>query len=133
MNKKEFSPEALNDICEDTADEPMNCMNLGRYEVFESGEARVYALRTLCRHALPSEAVERLIEMGFLSAPASTKYHGNYDGGLFDHSYAVATTLMDMTSRLGLQWQDPLSPIRVGILHDLCKGDQYEYNFDKNV
>lgn len=23
---------------------------------------------------------------GFFEAPASTKYHGNYEGGLFDHS-----------------------------------------------
>lgn len=30
-----------------------------------------------------------LDDMGFFDAPASTKYHGNYAGGLFDHSLAV--------------------------------------------
>lgn len=31
-----------------------------------------------------------LIDNGFFIAPASTKYHGNYAGGLFDHSMNVA-------------------------------------------
>ncbi|MDD3049735.1 MAG: hypothetical protein PHR06_01165 [Candidatus Cloacimonetes bacterium] len=28
-----------------------------------------------------------LIDNGFFIAPASTKYHGNYEGGGFDHNY----------------------------------------------
>ena len=35
------------------------------------------------------EIPEKLEEWGFFDAPASTKYHGNYKGGLFDHSFAV--------------------------------------------
>ena len=30
--------------------------------------------------------VESLDDLGFFTAPASTKYHGAFEGGLFDHS-----------------------------------------------
>lgn len=68
---------------------------------------------------------DRLKDMGFFTAPASTKYHGNYEGGLFDHSYQMALCLVDLTKKLGLKWKRPQSPYLVGIFHDLCKCDQY--------
>lgn len=61
----------------------------------------------------------------FLTAPASTKYHGACEGGLYMHSVAVADTLVDFTKKLGLQWQKERSPYIVGMFHDLCKVDQY--------
>ena len=79
----------------------------------------------------------RLNDMGFFSAPASTKYHGNYYGGLFDHSMAVTKNLLLLTERMGLTWDMPRSPYIVGMLHDLCKCQMYtetdtgfEYNRD---
>lgn len=54
------------------------------------------------------DVLDYLTSKGFFSAPASTKYHGNYEGGLFDHSLSVAKHL-------------------VGIFHDLCKIDQYRH------
>ena len=75
-------------------------------------------------------AYSRLVWMGFLEAPASTRFHGNYEGGLFDHSYTVAKALVDMTEKLGLCWERPESPWIVGMFHDLCKLDAYEI---KNV
>jgi len=81
---------------------------------------------------------ERLYEAGFFDAPASTKYHGNYPGGLFDHSYAVTLALLGITENMGLEWGREASPYLVGMLHDLCKchqyiakeGGGYEYNKD---
>lgn len=67
----------------------------------------------------------RLLEMGFFTAPASTKYHGAYEGGLFDHSYAVTKNLLQLTEKLGLKWNREVSPYYVGMLHDLCKCGQY--------
>lgn len=61
----------------------------------------------------------------FLKAPASSKYHGCYAGGLFDHSYNVATILADLTVKNQLTWQRPESPYLIGFLHDLCKIDNY--------
>jgi len=66
-----------------------------------------------------------LIDNGFFVAPASTKYHGSYEGGLFDHSKNVAEMLVDLTEKLHLQWERPESPYIVGFFHDLCKIDNY--------
>jgi hypothetical protein len=68
---------------------------------------------------------EWLMKNGFFNAPASTKYHGNYEGGLFDHSFEVMGCLMEMTAKLDLGWQRKESPVIVGLFHDLCKIDEY--------
>lgn len=68
-----------------------------------------------------------LISRGFFKAPASTKYHGSYEGGLFDHSLEVAKTLVDLTEKNNLEWQRKQSPYIVGMFHDLCKIDQYRH------
>ena len=74
--------------------------------------------------------IVELDEMGYFTAPASTKYHGNYEGGLFDHSYMMARCLELMTDQMGLVWQDERSPWVVGLFHDLCKCDAYIKNMD---
>jgi len=66
-----------------------------------------------------------LIDEGFFTAPASTKYHGNYEGGLFDHCFEVAETLVKFTESMGIKWEHPRSPYIVGMFHDLCKIDSY--------
>lgn len=63
---------------------------------------------------------------GFFDAPASTKYHGSYPGGLAEHSLAVAKNLHKLTTSLGLKWGRKGSPFIVGLLHDVCKMDQYK-------
>lgn len=83
--------------------------------------------------------MDNLLALGFFDAPASTKYHGNYPGGLYDHSVAVTRSLIMLTKKLELQWERPQSPYFVGMFHDLCKCDQYmqrtdgSYDFQKNL
>lgn len=77
-------------------------------------------------------AIEQLDKMGFFTVPASTKFHGAYSGGLFDHSKAVTEQLVNLTERLGLKWGNERSPYIVGMLHDLCKCDTYKYVGDEN-
>ena len=67
-----------------------------------------------------------LVRYNFLEAPASTKYHGAWPGGWFDHSLCVMQQLVLLTERNGLTWQRPESPYIVGFFHDLCKLDQYK-------
>lgn len=67
-----------------------------------------------------------LVKNGFKTAPASTKYHGAYDGGLFEHSRVVMEQLINLTNDLHLQWENPRSPYIVGMFHDLCKIDAYK-------
>lgn len=64
-------------------------------------------------------------ENGFFNAPASTKYHGNYAGGLFDHSFMMMNLLVELSAANALKWKRPASPFIVGMFHDLCKIDQY--------
>lgn len=71
-----------------------------------------------------------LINNGFKTAPASTKYHGNVEGGLYRHSCKVTEELVRLTIKLDLEWQRKSSPYIVGMFHDLCKIDQYEKNED---
>lgn len=87
---------------------------------------RIAFMRTEMATVLGDEVVDMMISKGFCSAPASTNYHGNYDGGLFDHSLAVACCLQKYTEKLGLKWVKSDSPIRIGMLHDLCKIDSYK-------
>lgn len=76
---------------------------------------------------VPVDAIDRLVEMGFFTAPASTKYHGAYEGGLFDHSYNVTYALLELTKQCGIRWGRPESPYIIGMFHDLCKCDQYRH------
>lgn len=68
--------------------------------------------------------------MGFFTAPASTRFHGAYEGGLFDHSLAVAKKIVEISEKMDLKWDSPDSPKVVGILHDICKCDLYERSED---
>lgn len=66
----------------------------------------------------------------FLVAPASTRYHGSYPGGLFDHSMAVAELLVKWTDMGLIQWDIRRSPVVVGLLHDWTKVGKYTPKFD---
>lgn len=84
-----------------------------------------------------SEIVPWLESIGYFSAPASTKYHGAHEGGLYEHSWRVAEYLSGISKDLGYEWGRWQSPFIIGLLHDICKCDQYkatargyEYNSD---
>lgn len=73
----------------------------------------------------------------FFSAPASTRYHGAYEGGLAEHSLNVYKCLKDYLSRemikekFGLSFSDETVAI-VALLHDMCKINVYKTNM-RNV
>ena len=77
------------------------------------------------------ETVGILKDMGYFTAPASSHHHGNYEGGLFDHCFAVTKSLVSFTERLELKWSKPGSPLIVGMFHDLCKVDEYKIEITK--
>lgn len=77
---------------------------------------------------------ETVDDMGYFDAPASTKYHGAYEGGLAEHSLRVTERLIELTKHNNLVWEEEASTIIVGLFHDLCKCDSYiingnEYDF----
>ena len=97
---------------------------------------RVVQFTMLMTESMSPVEVKRLandlFRMGFFIAPASTKYHGAYPGGLFDHSFAVTKNLLRLTKSMNLKWEREESPYLVGMLHDLCKYDQYSATADGN-
>lgn len=68
-----------------------------------------------------------LKETDFFTAPASTRHHAAYEGGLFDHCMNMANALLRLRS-MGVTpaWQRQESPIIVGLLHDATKFGLYE-------
>ncbi|WP_291236780.1 HDIG domain-containing metalloprotein [Frisingicoccus sp.] len=74
-----------------------------------------------------------LMENGYFDAPAAKSHHGAYKGGLFDHSLAVAAELQNLTDKLGLKWEREESPYLIGLLHDVCKMEDYIYSDDDKI
>lgn len=66
----------------------------------------------------------------FFEAPASSHYHGVWDGGLAEHSYEVYKMLAKFTEQGLVSWDRPESPFIIGVLHDVCKIDTYEKYLD---
>lgn len=61
----------------------------------------------------------------FYYAPASTKYHGNYRGGLLEHSLNVCVALKELVSLNKLDISDESLAI-VSLFHDICKTNYYK-------
>lgn len=67
----------------------------------------------------------------FFKAPASARFHGNYEGGLVEHSLNVYDCLKDYLARTrvietySLNYNEETIAI-VALLHDLCKINCYK-------
>jgi hypothetical protein len=68
--------------------------------------------------------VEWLVKEGFFEAPASTKYHGVYEGGLAAHSLNVFDRLSVMVAAYRIA-VPPESLVIAALLHDVCKVGAY--------
>ena len=81
------------------------------------------------------EGIEELItwleESDFFTAPASTKYHGNYPGGLCEHSLGVLRICVALT-KLHKRDIDNATIIVASLLHDLVKVNFYN-TWERNV
>ncbi len=82
------------------------------------------------------EGADKLLEYldspqsDFFTAPASTRFHGSYEGGLLEHSVNVYHCLKDYLSRERVKEMYQLSFSEetiaiVSLLHDLCKINCY--------
>ena len=80
--------------------------------------------------ALPRAIIQELKRLDYFTLPAGMKHHGAVAGGLYQHSLAVAEQLSYLTHALNLEWQRKESPIIIGLLHDLCKLNQYILNVE---
>lgn len=88
-------------------------------------EERIDLFKTFMPVPYNTGIIQQLDSDGFFTAPAAATHHANYEGGLFDHSFVVASKLCEYTQSLGLQWERKESPYIVGMLHDYCKTKLY--------
>ena len=76
----------------------------------------------------------------FFTAPASTRFHGSYEGGLLEHSLNVYHCLKDYAARdrvknvYGLNASEETLAL-TALLHDICKVNFYsvDYRNSKNA
>ena len=80
------------------------------------------------------EGIDNLIEFieksDFFKAPASTRFHGDYEGGLLEHSMKVYEILKDKINNSCIKIDVPEeSIILIALLHDICKVNFYKVDY----
>ena len=78
------------------------------------------------------EGIEDLIKFlektDFFEAPASTRYHGAYKGGLLEHSLKVYEIFKEKVKNAGLDAKED-TVIISSLLHDICKLNFYKVDY----
>ena len=98
-----------------------------------SKEKFIELYRTYIHRDVSEKLLEFLMSRSsdFFEAPASTRFHGAYKGGLVDHSLNVYECLKDYLERprvreiYGLNSVSEESIAIVALLHDICKVNVY--------
>lgn len=90
---------------------------------------------SICREKIPRDGLNELLywleNSDFFTAPASTKYHGNYDGGLCEHSLNVYYEIQKLNELYQLGFPEDTLAV-VALFHDICKVNFYKKGF-RNV
>lgn len=91
-------------------------------------------LNSITREGADIEKLTRQLEKSdFFYAPASTKYHGSYPGGLCDHCLCVYHNLVSLVKNKHLENViSEESLIITALLHDMDKMNKYT-TYEKNV
>lgn len=95
----------------------------GKYRAYSQSSAQsvLDKVSGIIRSIADTEFTDALITTDYLYAPASTRHHGNFRGGLLCHSLLVTKRLLEFTINNDIEWRRVQSPVLVGMLHDLCK------------
>src|SRR5574344_2422992 len=99
-------------------------------EIAQCKDIYLQELRKTNREGIES-LIEWLEDSDFFYSPASTIYHGNYAGGLCEHSLNVNNCLDYLYSNLKSSNEfnipdiDMTSLKLVALLHDICKANTY--------
>lgn len=96
---------------------------------------------TTYRTFIKRDGADKLLEYlssksDFFTAPASSRFHYDFEGGLCAHSLNVFHRLVKLLEgEYGADWKDTFSPESVaivGLLHDVCKINYYKISY-RNV
>ncbi len=92
------------------------------------------------KNNITREGADKLLEYllsdksDFFTAPASTRFHGAYEGGLLEHSLNVYHCLKDYLSRerakniYGMNYSEETIAV-AALLHDICKVNFYKVDY----
>jgi len=94
-------------------------------------EQFISLLKTVQRDGM-DKLINYLENTDFYKAPASTRFHGNHEGGLLEHSLNVYEMLKEKLSHKPYSDMIQASEetiILVTLLHDICKTNFYTVDF----
>ncbi|MDR0384401.1 MAG: HD domain-containing protein [Christensenellaceae bacterium] len=72
-----------------------------------------------------AELLEFIKTTDFFTSPASTRFHGNFEGGLLQHSIKVYKRLVKLVQDENIDIS-PESVAIIALLHDICKANTYK-------
>ena len=84
-------------------------------------EEFIKLLKEIDREGMP-QLIEFLEHSDFFTAPASTRFHGSFEGGLLEHSMKVYEILKQKAG-------DSDSVRIIALLHDICKANFYKVDY----
>lgn len=83
----------------------------------------------ICRREIERDGLSEILDWlettDFYAAPASTRFHGNYEGGLLEHSLNVYHALNKLSGQFKELELSPESIAIAALFHDLCKVNYY--------
>lgn len=109
-----------------------NIKKLSKEEIDANKEKFIDLIYQIRREGFDVTAfVDYLLKSDFFFAPASTKYHNAYYGGLCEHSLNVFYNLREINYAYNLNL-DYTSMLIVGLLHDMAKVGFYDVYLQNN-
>lgn len=89
-------------------------------------------LKTINREGM-DKLIEFIEKSDFFKAPASTRYHGAYEGGLLEHSMKVYEILVNKVKNSVIEMEvSDETLVIIALLHDICKVNFYKVDY-RNV
>lgn len=110
--------------------------NMQTYEDYIAGTALIAQMVRIPNvdpdSAYPTRCIEWLERSDFFLAPASTRYHESFPGGLCVHTLRVLNNALELLKLDKFKKCDRHIVARIALVHDWCKVGKYE-SFQKNV
>ena len=76
------------------------------------------------------ELINFIEKTDFFVAPASTRFHGNYEGGLLEHSMKVYEILIEKVKNASIDINVTEDTLKIiALLHDICKVNFYKVDY----
>lgn len=112
----------------------MDTNYLTNEEIEENKKTFIELVKSIQRPGHIDKLLEKLESSDFYIAPASSKYHAAYKGGLVDHSLNVYYNLCSLIKNKHIEDYDEDAIKIVALFHDISKMNYYEpYYMNKKV